>query len=850
MKKILLFSLFFTSFLVKAQIASYNDAAQNTFNGIGGYSFSQVFFTGGVQGNPYEVSGPSPQNDFNFTASAEGGIQNVYTYISTQNVNKSILFEFKGNNVKKFGCRATAINIPTGQATNEVIIFQANTNLGGIVAETVSSTGFVGFNVTGGENVYIVSVSARFQSPSTNSIGINNIIVGDNTPQNVALNFDGVDDYVSIPSTVGNFTTNQDFTVECWVKPDAMQTTQSGQNPDENDIVGKWAGLGAGANNNYPFVIRYLNQTRSTVSERGKILVGQWDGTTFTTLISTTAVNDGKWHHVAFVRESGTFKLYINGNLEGSVADNVNNATNNTTPLQFGRRGNNESYFKGEIDEVRIWNIAKTQPEIQTNRFCKDPDSNFMAASYNASNGVPHGNNALITQLQDIIGGNNATLNNFAKTGDVSNFVTGQVKYVNPASEVFQDGSSWERGFWYLQDALSSNTCNDLFDVYVSRGVFKPSNSADINASFKIQSGQKIYGGFLTNEKSINQRNLALIQTTNETTLSGDLNGNDTQFVFTTNRGDNSIYPVNIIGNNVVFDGFTVSGSINFGAGIQTYGTNATIKNCRIIDNTNFGLNINGGNATIANCSMMGNESIGILISNSTAIIKECLIANNGLHGIDIFVSNGTRQTTITNSTIASNSNYGINVFTSGGTTTNTLKNSLIYGNASGGISTGGGGTINNTITYSLVQGVTTGTGNLNGNAVNPQFVSAVASGTINDLGNYRLKDSSPCINVGDDVGVSPLDLDRNTRPKGGKTDMGAYESNINMNEIISIATGNWESNTTWNLNRIPLATDKVILNTPFSVTVTTNTAKAKIVEQKPSSDLKFNSGGSLELNQ
>jgi Concanavalin A-like lectin/glucanases superfamily/Right handed beta helix region len=850
MKKTLLFSLFFTSFLVKAQIASYNDAAQNTFNGIGGYSFSQVFFTGGVQGNPYKVSGPSPQNDFNFTASAEGGIQNVYTHISTQNVNKSILFEFKGNNVKKFGCRATAINIPTGQSTNEVIIFQANTNLGGIAAETVSATGFIGFNVTGGENVYIVSVLARFQSPSTNSIGINNIIIGDNTPQNVSLNFDGINDFVSTNGNVGNFATNQDFTVSCWIKPDPFQTTQIGQNPDENDIISKWAGLGAGVNNNYPFVIRYLNTTRTTVSERGKILVGQWDGTTFTTLISTTAVNDGHWHHVAFVRESGIFKLYINGNLEGSVADNVNNATNNTTPLQFGRRGNNESYFKGEIDEVRIWNIAKTQAEIQTNRFCKDPDSNFMAASYNGSNGVPHGNNALITQLPDVIGGNNGTLNNFAKTGDASNFVTGQVKYVNAfAAFGNNNGSSWTNAFTNLQSALTANTCNDLFDVYVAKGSYKPAISDD-NITFNIPTVMRIYGGFAGIEKSINLRNMALIHNTNTTTLTGDLVGDDSPFDFILNRNDNSYNIVNITGSKVVFDGFTVKGA--YQNGINISGTNTIIKNSRIIDNFFRGLAFEGDLATIANCSILGNYDSGISLFNSSGIIKENLIANNGFVGVFIITNNGTRQTTITSNTIVSNTNYGIRVdATNSSSSTNILKNTLIYGNATGGISNfNGGGTITNTITYSLVQGDAGGTnGNLNGNTVNPQFVSPLANNVISDLGDYRLKDSSPCINVGTDDGVSPLDLDRNPRPKGGKTDMGAYESNVNMNEIISIATGNWESNSTWNLERVPLATDKVILNN-HTVTVTTNTAKAKIIEQKPSSDLKFNVGGSLELNQ
>jgi hypothetical protein len=89
--------------------------------------------------------------------------------------------------------------------------------------------------------------------------------------------------------------------------------------------------------------------------------------------------------------------------------------------------------------------------------------------------------------------------------------------------------------------------------------------------------------------------------------------------------------------------------------------------------------------------------------------------------------------------------------------------------------------------------------------------------------------------------------LDRNLRPKGGKTDMGAYESNINMNEIISIATGNWESNSTWNLDRLPLPTDKVILN-GHQVTVTTNAARAKDLEYKVGAVLRYLNGGVLRF--
>ncbi|MCU0470793.1 MAG: hypothetical protein MUF58_19580, partial [Arcicella sp.] len=128
-----------------------------------------------------------------------------------------------------------------------------------------------------------------------------------------------------------------------------------------------------------------------------------------------------------------------------------------------------------------------------------------------------------------------------------------------------------------------------------------------------------------------------------------------------------------------------------------------------------------------------------------------------------------------------------------------------------------------------------------------PQFVSPLANNITNITGDYRLKDSSPCINVGDDVGVSPLDLDTNPRPKGGKTDMGAFESNVNMNEIISKATGNWETTTTWNLERLPLATDKVILN-GHQVTVITPNARAKDLEYKAGAILRYLAGGLLRF--
>jgi Concanavalin A-like lectin/glucanases superfamily len=575
------------------------------------------------------------------------------------------------------------------------------------------------------------------------------------------------------------------------------------------------------------------------------------------------------------VKTGTLLKLYIDGVQEGgNVTDNATNATTNTTPLQFGRRGNNENHFKGEIDEVRIWGIAKTATEIANERFCKTPNGLGLFNSFNFSNGVPHDNNALITQVQDGISTNHGTLNNFAKTGDASNFVTGQVKYVKNNATGNFTGSSWTNAIIDLQNAVFAYPCNDLFEVYVAKNnaAYRPSTTNNVNESFIIPSGMSIYGGFAGTEKSINQRNMALIHSTNQTTLSGDLLGNDILSDFTQNRSDNSKTVVNIGGkSNIIIEGFSIRGGFggSYGGGILSNSSeNIRINHCKIFDNSaTFGGGIAASpanNLLISNTYLLGNRAtanghaIYFYSNNGTKNVKlnNCVVA--GHTGNAIFAGAmdfdespfGIINHSYTNCTFANNGT-AISNEANGGTNNFTLKNSIIYGNTTGISVENFGGSYNQNITYSLVQGETsTANGNLNGNTTNPQFVILPIPAVVPSTGgDFRLKDSSPCINVGTDVGVSPLDLDRKPRPQGGKTDMGAYESNVNMNEIISIATGNWETPATWNLDRVPLATDKVILNN-HTVTVTTNTAKAKNVEQKPSSDLKFNTGGSLQLNQ
>ena len=66
---------------------------------------------------------------------------------------------------------------------------------------------------------------------------------------------------------------------------------------------------------------------------------------------STTLVPVNTWHHVALVRQSNTFTLYLNGFTEGIYSSATPNFINPITRIGFGAQGN---YFNGYIDEVRV----------------------------------------------------------------------------------------------------------------------------------------------------------------------------------------------------------------------------------------------------------------------------------------------------------------------------------------------------------------------------------------------------------------------------------------------------------------------------------------------------------------
>ncbi|WP_066936521.1 LamG-like jellyroll fold domain-containing protein [Microtetraspora fusca] len=78
----------------------------------------------------------------------------------------------------------------------------------------------------------------------------------------------------------------------------------------------------------------------------------------------TTALPTGSWSHIAGVYDGTTVKTYVNGTLAATTTVSGSNDTS-TSPLRIGADTVAGTYFKGLIDEVRVYNLALTQAQIQ-----------------------------------------------------------------------------------------------------------------------------------------------------------------------------------------------------------------------------------------------------------------------------------------------------------------------------------------------------------------------------------------------------------------------------------------------------------------------------------------------------
>jgi chitodextrinase len=158
----------------------------------------------------------------------------------------------------------------------------------------------------------------------------------------MALHFNGSADRVDLPALGTFYKTG--FTMEAWIKKDGSAGNGA--------VVGTWTSSGSGGPMLWmDYISSHLDLTMSN-SGGNYVDSGQLP-------------TPGQWQYLTGTYDGTTARIYVNGVLMASKAFSGNVGDSNTW-----RIGSYDSpaggFFDGTIDEVRIYDHALTQPEIQT----------------------------------------------------------------------------------------------------------------------------------------------------------------------------------------------------------------------------------------------------------------------------------------------------------------------------------------------------------------------------------------------------------------------------------------------------------------------------------------------------
>lgn len=171
-----------------------------------------------------------------------------------------------------------------------------------------------------------------------------------------AYSFDGLNDYIAVAHDEA-LNLAGDFTISLWTNIASDQEPENGI----NDILRKWEGDAAG----YPFSISYLNPLADDFHE-DKILYARYDGQICdnSAIGYSPVIDNDTFIHLVLVRDGDKIRNYLNNVLIEEVTDPVSCSIENTADMTIGCRANLVRFFKGKIDDIRIYNRALTQTEI------------------------------------------------------------------------------------------------------------------------------------------------------------------------------------------------------------------------------------------------------------------------------------------------------------------------------------------------------------------------------------------------------------------------------------------------------------------------------------------------------
>jgi len=155
-----------------------------------------------------------------------------------------------------------------------------------------------------------------------------------------ALDFDGADDVVSVADLLGDFDFDEEFTAMAWVR---------------YDDDAPWRPVLSGGDYEYALYLDTDGAARAYFRNLDPLETGA----------TATTLSPGAWHHVTLVKELDLVTLYLDGQLARTTSV-TGGFLAPVALFRVGHDGYPGDYFRGSVDEVKVYRRALIAPEIES----------------------------------------------------------------------------------------------------------------------------------------------------------------------------------------------------------------------------------------------------------------------------------------------------------------------------------------------------------------------------------------------------------------------------------------------------------------------------------------------------
>ena len=176
-----------------------------------------------------------------------------------------------------------------------------------------------------------------------------------------SLLLDGDLDYVEVNDSPELTPLTSTITIEAWVKTNTSSLSK--------EIISKYNSSAGDDQLSWSLIVR----------ENGALAFGVYESFNNWRHVETdsTLISAEEWYHIATTFDFSTQEshTYLNGvevqaTLDPGSVDSLSFISDSDTPVRIGTitpiSGTPTNFWNGNLDEVRIWNIARTQSQIQS----------------------------------------------------------------------------------------------------------------------------------------------------------------------------------------------------------------------------------------------------------------------------------------------------------------------------------------------------------------------------------------------------------------------------------------------------------------------------------------------------